>query len=779
MGQFGIGQAVTRFEDRRLLQGGGRYLDDVNLPGQLAAVVVRSVHAHAKIRAIDVEAARKAPGVVAVFTGADLARDGLGTMQMTLKRKRPDGSPMFAPPHRGLAQEHVRYVGDPLALVVAETRGQAEDAADLVDVDYEPLPSVTSTAAAIGGPAVWDECRDNVSNLYESGDRAGTDAALTAAPRVVRRRYVISRVHAQYMEARGAVGVWDPAEERYTLYADVQYPHRVRNALASNIFRVPEHQIRVVAGDVGGAFGTKGWQYAEHRLVLWAARKLGRPVKWQSERREAIPADEHARDNVSEAELALDAQGCFMALRFRTYANVGAYVSSYRNLLATFSNIATLVGVYTFPVAHVAVYSVLTNTNPTAPYRGAGRPEATYVIERLIDDAARELGMDRLALRRANLIPVSAMPYRTALGVTYDCGEFERCMDAALKLADVGGFEARREASRARGRLRGLAVVNAIERAAGPQPEFAEIRFTPSGSVTVFMGTKNQGQGHETTFKQILYERLGLDPADVRYIDGDTDRVGFGMGTMGSRSTVIGGTALWTAAEKVIAKGRRIAARLLEAAEADVSFGDGKFSVVGTDRALSLKEVARAAFQPAQLPPGLEPGLYETGTFAPKQDTWPNGCHVCEVEVDPDTGDVMLDRYAIADDVGTVINPLTLKGQIHGGVAQGVGQALMEQVVYEPDSGQLLTASFMEYAMPRAETFCDIAIESHPVPTALNPIGAKGAGEAGTVGALPAVINAVMDAIAPLGVRQLDMPASSDRVWRAIRDAQADSKPRT
>jgi len=434
--------------------------------------------------------------------------------------------------------------------------------------------------------------------------------------------------------------------------------------------------------------------------------------------------------------------------------------------------------VYTFPAAHVAVYAVLTNTNATAPYRGAGRPEATYVIERLIDDAARELGMDRLALRRANLIPASAMPYRTALGVTYDCGEFERCMDAALELGDVAGFEARREASRARGRLRGLAVVNAIERAAGPQPEFAEIRFAPSGSATIFMGTKNQGQGHETTFKQILHERLGLDPADVRYIDGDTDRVAFGMGTMGSRSTVIGGTALWTAAEKVIAKGRKIAARLLEAAEADVSFGDGKFSVVGTDRALALKEVARAAFQPAQLPPGLEPGLYETGTFAPKQDTWPNGCHVCEVEVDPDTGDVTLERYAIADDVGTVINPLTLKGQIHGGVAQGVGQALMEQVVYEPDSGQLLTASFMEYAMPRADTFCDMAIESHPVPTALNPIGAKGAGEAGTVGALPAVINAVMDAIAPLGVRELDMPASSDRVWRAIRDAQPDPRAR-
>ncbi len=775
MGQFGIGQSVKRFEDIRLLQGQGRFHGDVNLPGQVYAVLVRSPHAHARIVSIDATAALRAPGVLAVFTGAHVARDGLGTMKMTLKRARPDGSPMFAPPHRGLALDRARHVGDPVALVVAETHPQAEDAADLVRVDYDPLPTVTDTGTASepGTAAVWDECPDNVSNLHQLGDKAATDAAFAKAAHVVRRRYVITRVHAQYMEPRGTLGVYDPGEDRYTLYADVQYPHRVRNALASNIFKIPEHQIRVIAGDVGGAFGTKGWQYVEQRLVLWAARKLGRPVKWLCERREAIPADEHARDNVSDAELALDGQGRFLGLRVRTFANVGAYVSSDRNLLATFSNIATLVGVYAFPAAHVAVHSVLTNTNPTAPYRGAGRPEATYVIERLIDDAARELGMDRLALRRANLIPAAAMPYRTALGVTYDCGEFERCMDAALKLAAVGGFAARREASRRRGRLRGLAVVNAIEQAAGPQPEFAEIRFSPSGSATVFMGTKNQGQGHETTFKQILHERLGLDPAEVRYIDGDTDRVGFGMGTMGSRSTVIGGTALWTAADKVIAKGRKIAARLLEAAEADIGFADGKFSVVGTDRALSLKEVARAAFQPAQLPPGLEPGLYETGTFSPRQATWPNGCHVCEVEVDPDTGAVALDRYVIADDVGTVINPVTLKGQIHGGVAQGVGQALMEQVVYEPGSGQLLTASFMEYAMPRADTFCDMVIESYPVPTALNPLGAKGAGEAGTVGALPAVINAVMDALAPLGVRELDMPASSDRVWAAIQDAKS------
>jgi len=770
MTKFGIGQGIKRFEDPRLVRGEGRFQNDVNLPGQAHAVIVRSMHAHARIVSLDAAAALKAPGVVAVFTGTDVA--GLGTMRMTLKRKRPDGSPMFAPPHRGLTRDRVRYVGDPIALVVAETLAQAEDAAELVRVEYEPLPSVTSTADAVGGAAVWDECPDNVSNVFEAGDRAATDAAFARAARVVRRRYVISRVHAQYMEARGALGVYDSGEDRYTLYADVQYPHRVRNALASNIFQVPEHKIRVIAGDIGGAFGTKGWQYPEHRLVLWAARKLRRPVKWACERREAILADEHARDNVSEAELALDADGRFLALRVRTLANVGAYVSSDRNLLATFSNVVTLVGVYAFPAAHVQVLSVLTNTNATAPYRGAGRPEATYVIERLIDDAARELGRDPVELRRVNLIPAAAMPYRTALGMTYDCGEFAANMEQALKLADVAGFAARREESRARGTLRGLAVVNAIERAAGAQPEFAEIRFAPSGSATVLMGTKNQGQGHETTFKQILHERLGLDPMEVRYIDGDTERVAFGIGTMGSRSTVIGGSALWTAADKVIAKGRKIAARLLEAAEADIVFADGKFAVVGTNRAVVLKDVARAAFQPAQLPPGLEPGLYETGTFSPTTDTWPNGCHVCEVEIDPDTGAVALVSYVIVDDVGTVINPVTLKGQIHGGVAQGVGQALMEQVVYDPESGQLLTASFMDYAMPRADTLPDMHIESHPVPTKLNPLGAKGAGEAGTVGALPAVINAVMSALAPVGVRQLDMPASAARVWQAIQGAR-------
>jgi len=773
MAKFGIGQSVTRFEDVRLLKGEGRYLNDVNLPGQAHAVVLRSPHAHARIRGIDVDRALKAPGVLAVLTGADVERDGLGTMKMTLRRKRPDGTPMFAPPHRGLSQERVRYVGDPIAFVIAETLGQAKDAADLVQVDYDPLPSVTSTAAAGPGSApVWDECPDNVSNVYEAGDKAAVEAAFARAAHVVRRRYVITRVHAQYMEPRGALGVYDPGEDRYTLYADVQYPHRVRNALASMVFQIPEHQIRVIAGDIGGGFGTKGWQYPEHRLVLWAARKLGRPVKWACERHEAIPADEHARDNISDAELALDAEGRFLALRVRTIANLGAYISSDRNLLASFSNVVTLVGVYTIPAAHVQVTGVLTNCNSTAPYRGAGRPEAIYVLERLIDDAARELGLDRLKLRRMNIIPGSAMPYHTSLGVTYDCGEFEKGMDQALALADVAGFPARREESRRRGKLRGLGIVNAIERAAAPGLEYAEIRFNPSGTAMILMGSKNQGQGHETIFKQIAHEKLGLDPREVRYIDGDTDRVAFGIGSMGSRSTVIGGTALSMAADKLIAKGRKIAARLLEAAEPDIVFADGRFAVKGTDRAVVLKEVARAAFQLDKIPSGVEPGFYETGTFSPPADTYPNGCHVCEVEIDAETGEVALVRYAVVDDVGTVINPLTLKGQIHGGIAQGVGQALMEQVVYDPESGQLLTSSFMEYGMPRADTFCDIAVASNTVPTKLNPLGAKGAGEAGTVGALPVVMNAVLDALATAGVRDFDMPATSDRVWHAIQAAR-------
>jgi carbon-monoxide dehydrogenase large subunit len=775
MGQFGIGQPVRRFEDRRFLRGEGRFQHDVNLPGQAYAVVLRSPHAHARIRAIDTGPALAMPGVLAIYTGDDLAKAGLGTMGVPFQRKRPDGSPMFARAHLGLAQGRVRFVGEPVAFVVAQSLAEARDAAECVLVDYEILPSVTDTAdAAEAKIAVWDECPDNISNLFEAGNLAATEAAFAKAAHIVRRRYVISRVYAHFMEPRGAIGVWDPGEERYTLYADVQYPHRVRQALATRIFKIPESRIRVISGDVGGGFGTKGWQYPEHRLVLLAAKHLRRPVKWSCERSEAILADEHARDNISDAMLAVDNDGRFLALRVRTFANVGAYISSERNLLATFGNVGTLTGVYDIGAAHVAVLAVMANTNGTAPYRGAGRPEATYVIERLIDDAARELHDDPIELRRRNMIPNAKLPYKTALGLNYDCGDFLANQEMALALADWGGFGARREESRRRGKLRGIGLANPIEKAAGPGQEFAEIRFHPSGNVTLLMGSKNQGQGHETTFKQVLAEKLGIDPAEVQYIDGDTDRVAFGIGTNGSRSTVIGGSALWMAADKIIAKARKLAAHLLEAAEADVEFavGDdgGNFTVAGTDRHLTLSEVAKAAFRANNLPPGFEGGLYETGTFAPTDFTYPNGSHVCEVEIDAETGELDILNYVVVDDVGTVVNPIGLKGQILGGVMQGLGQAVMEQVVYDRESGQMLSGSFMDYAMPRADALPAISVTSNPVPTKRNPLGAKGAGEAGTVGALPAIVNAVMDALAPVGVKNIDMPTTSDRIWAAMQD---------
>jgi len=775
MSKYGIGQPVLRFEDPRLLRGQGRFVNDVNLPGQVHAVFVRSPHAHARIRSIDIEAAKLAPGVAAVLTGHDVVADGLGMPKANVPRKRPDGKPMFAPQRPALVTDRVRYVGDPVVMVVADTLAQAKDAAELVNVEYEPLPSVTATEDTVkpGAPAVWDECPDNISNFIERGNKAATEEAFRSAAKVVRRRYVISRVHAQYMEPRGTLATYDEGEDRMVLYADVQYPHRVRNMLAQNVFKVPESKMRVIAQDVGGGFGTKGWQYVEHRLTLWAARKLRRPVKWTCERSEAVMADEHGRDNIGEIELALDKDNRFLALRLEMLANIGAYVGSDRNLLSPFGMIGTVLGVYLIPKAYINVVGVLSNTNPTAPYRGAGRPEAIYLIERLVDDAARELGVDRIELRRRNMLPESMLPYQSPVGPFYDCGQFEKNLDMALELADVAGFAARQAESKQRGRLRGLGVINAIEQAAGTaQPEYAEIRFNPGGTAALLMGTKAQGQGHETMFKQILNERLGIDPADVQFIDGDTDRVAFGMGTNGSRSTVLGGSALFLAAGKVIEKGRKLAGHLLEAGEQDIEFGDGTFTVKGTDRKVSLKQVAMAAFNPTKWPKGFEGGLYENATYLGQKDTFPNGCHVCEVEVDPETGETRLDRYAVVDDVGTVMNPIGLKGQIHGGVAQGVGQILGEQVVWDRESGQLLTASFLDYVMPRADTMCSMEVKSNPVPTQYNPLGAKGAGEAGTVGAMPVVMNAIMDALAPLGVGDVAMPATPLNVWQAIQQAR-------
>jgi aerobic carbon-monoxide dehydrogenase large subunit len=772
--KFGVGQPVRRFEDKRLLTGKGHYQDDLTLPRQLWCVFVRSPHAHAGIVSIDTTSASRAPGVATVYTGQDYADDAINTPQAAMPRKKRDGSPMFAPPRPAMVVDRVRYVGDIVAMVMAETLAQAKDAAELVEVEYDALPSVTllADAAKFDAPRLWDENPDNISHTTERGDRSATEAAFAKAAHIVRRRYVITRVQAQYLEPRGSIGTYDEGEDRYTLYADVNYPHRVRNMLANMVFKVPESKVRVVVRDVGGGFGAKGWQYVDHRLTLWAAKKLGRPVKWKCERSEVLLADEHGRDNIGEIELALDNNGKFLGLRVNMLASIGAYIASDRQLLTPFGQIGTVTGVYDIQAAYVAIDAVLSNTSPTAPYRGAGRPEAIYLIERIIEAAAQELGIDPVDLRRRNIIPTTKLPYKAPLGPYYDCGEFEKNMDLALEAADYASFASRQTASKANGMLRGIAVVNSIEQAAGPTPEYAEIRFNPSGTAIMLMGTKTHGQGHETSFKQILHERLGIAPGDVQFIDGDTDRVAFGMGSNGSRSMVTGGTALTLAADKVIAKGKRLAAHMLEAAEADIEFADAKFSVAGTDRGVTLKQVATTAFQPAKLPAGMEAGLYENATYNPKRDTFPNGCHIAEVEVDPETGAVDLVSYLVVDDVGTVINPLTLSGQIHGGVAQGVGQVLGEQVVYDRESGQVLTASFMDYIMPRADMMCPIRIVSNPVPTATNPLGAKGAGEAGCVGALPAVMIAVMNAIGQVGVKELDMPATSERVWRAIQTAR-------
>jgi carbon-monoxide dehydrogenase large subunit len=773
MGNFGIGQGVRREEDPRLLTGRGLFVNDVNLPRQAYTYILRSPYAHAAINAIDTDAAKAAPGVLAVFVGADVVADGLGFPGLPAKWKRPDGEPMKYRPQPPLATDRVRYVGDPVAMVIADTLNEARDAAELIDVDFDMLDSITDTAQTVEAdvPLVWDDYPDNIAGLFQSGDADSAGAAIDGAAHVIKRRFKISRVFANYMEPRGAIGDYDPREDRYTLHADVQYPHRVRQLLAEKIFGIPEQNIRVVSRDVGGGFGTKGWQYAEHRLTLWASRKVGRPVKWAADRSEAIQGDEHGRDNVTDAELAFDANGEIVGLRVRTIANIGAYLSAIRNLLSVFSNVGTLIGVYDIPAAHVAVTCVHSNTSPTAPYRGAGRPEATFVIERMLDEAARELGFDPAELRSRNMIASDAMPVKTALGLTYDCGAFTENQAEALRLADYAGFEARKAASKANGMLRGIGIANPIERSASPSPDFAEVRFSTDGSTTILMGTKSQGQGHETVYKQIVGEHLGLDFDDIRVIDGDTDRVAFGIGTMGSRSTVIGGSALYFAAEKIEQKARKIAAHQLEASEADIEFTGGIFRVSGTDREITLKDVAKASFMPAKLPAGVEPGLFETATFAPDQDTYPNGSHVCEVEIDPDTGAIKIQGYKVVDDVGVMINPTIVKGQIHGGIAQGVGQILMEQIVYDRDSGQLLSGSFMDYAMPRADNFGDIEIASNEIPTKRNPLGVKGAGEAGTVGAMPAMMNAIMNALSDVGVTSLDMPATPDRVWRAIRDA--------
>ena len=775
MREFGFGQSVPRVEDARLLRGAGRYTDDI-VPADVAhAFVLRSPYAHARIKQIETSRAAAMPGVIAVLTCADAEADGIGMVPVTVKRNKRDGSPMFEPPYRILALGRVMRVGEGVAVVVAETKDQAKDAAENIVVDYEPLPVAIGTGDVVGGdkPTLWAEAPGNESFFFEAGDRAAVDAAFAGAAHVATAEYVISRVAAAPMEPRTALGVYEPVSGRYTLWAGLQQPHLVKGQLARNFLKVDQNKIRVVAPDVGGGFGIKGIGNVEPAIVLWAAKRVGRPVKWISERTESFLADDHARDNVTRAELALDHEGCFLGLRVRAVANIGAYVGPFGPHCPT-NNLGSLACVYTTPAIHVEVIGAFSNTNSTAPYRGAGRPEAAFAIERVIDVAARDMGIDRADLRRRNLIQPDAMPYQTALTFNYDSGDFPRGLKLATETADWDGFEARRiEAKKQRGKLRGIGIAYAIEQSGAFMEEAAEIRFEADGTATLVSGSANHGQGHETMYAQLAADFLGIDPDRVRVVEGDTDAVFHGIGTFGSRSASVGGAAMAMAAEKIIAKGRRLAAHLLEAAEDDIEFDDGIFAVAGTDRRLTLADVAQAAHSVLAIPPGMEPGLQERAVFAPPAPTFPNGCHVCEVEIDPESGALAVLDYTVADDVGTVINPMMVKGQIHGGIAQGLGQVLFEQIRYD-DHGQLLTASFMDYAMPRASDMAStLTVATNTVPSTTNPLGIKGAGEAGTVGALPAIMSAVLDALAPVGVTHIEMPVTPECIWRAIASAPA------
>ncbi len=774
MGEFSIGQSVTRLEDPRLLTGKGRYLDDINYDRQLYAVILRSPHAHADIVSINTGAAKVAPGVHAVLTGQDYRDDGMGVVPCMGNYTRRDGSPMYIPDRPALAVGRVRNIGYPVVLVVAETESEARDASELVDVEYSPLPAVTSCYEAFkdGAPQLYDDCPNNESYFYEAGDKAATDAAFDKADHVVSQHLVINRVTANAMENRGVIGDFNPGDGRYTLRCGFQRPWLFRKSLADQAFKVPESKIRLVTDDIGGSYGLRGSIYPEMVLMPWVSKIVGRPVKWVADRSESHLSDDDGRDNIVDASLAFDAYGTFQAIRIRSWGNLGAYVS-YRGAAPPVVHIGTAIGVYTTPTAHVEISGMLTNTHCTSPYRGAGRPESSYMIERLVEMAADELAMDPAELRRKNIIPSSAMPYKTPLTYTYDCGEFEQNLDIAMEMADWAGFPERRKESEARGKLRGIGMSNTLEWAADNTTETAEFRFDPTGDLTFVASTISHGQGHATIQTQIMVDLLGVDPERVNILQGDTDVSAFGMGTGGSRSTIMTGSAMTLAATKIITKGKKLAAHLLEASEADIEFAEGKFTVAGTDRVLTTHEIAVAAYKDGNLPEDMEPGLYETGTYNAKTGNFPNGCHICEVEIDPDTGVTEMVNYCVVDDVGTIINPMLVRGQIMGGIAQGMGQVLMEDKTYDPKTGQLIAGSFMDYCMPRADDFCDVKFEENEVPTATNPLGVKGAGEAGTVGSLSAGTNAMVDALSQFGIRHLDTPCTPFKVWKAIHDATA------
>ena len=777
-----IGKSVERKEDFRFLSGSGQYTDDITLPHQSYGYFVRSPHAHANIRGIDAAAAKSAPGVLGVFTGADLA--GIGGLPCGWQINNLDGTPMKEPKHSVLAEGKVCYVGDHVALVVAETAAQAKAAAHLINVDYEILTAVVDTATADKATtAVHDIAPDNVCYVWGCGDKAATDAAFTKAAHVTKLSFSNNRLIPNAIEPRAANAAYDRAGDAYTLYVSNQNPHVERLLMTAFVLGLPEHKVRVVAPDVGGGFGSKIYLYAEETALVWASKRVGRPIKWTAERSESFLSDAHGRDHVTTAELALDKNGKFLALRVHTTANMGAYLSTFASCIPTILYATLLAGQYATPAIYCEVKAVFTNTAPVDAYRGAGRPEATYVVERIVETAARELKIDPAELRRRNFI--KTFPYATPVGLTYDTGDYNATLTRALELADVKDFATRKAWSAKHGKLRGLGYSCYIE-ACGLAPsniagalgaraglfEAGEVRVHPTGKVTVFTGSHSHGQGHETTFAQVVADRLGIPLDDVDIQHGDTGKILFGMGTYGSRSIAVGGTAIMKAVDKVVAKGKKIAAHLLEASEADIEFANGEFRVAGTDRKKAFAEVSLAAYVPHNYPlDKLEPGLNENAFYDPTNFTYPAGSYVCEVEIDPETGVVTIDRFVACDDFGNVINPMIVEGQVHGGLAQGIGQALLEHGIYNED-GQLLTGSYMDYAMPRADDFPKFVVETAKgTPCTHNPLGVKGCGEAGAIGSPAAVINAVTDALWHLGVKDVPMPASPHAVWKAIRAA--------
>ncbi len=782
-----IGASIKRKEDARFITGRGQFTDDVLLPNQSYACFVRSPHAHAKIKSIDATAARTSPGVLAVYTGDDVAKDKLNPLPCGWLIHDVSGAPMKEPPHPILARGKVRHAGDQVAMVVAATQAQARDAAERVAVDYEELPAVVSLRRALDAdaPLVHDDQGLTANKCYTwaLGDKRAVDAAFASAAHVVTLDLENNRLIPNAIEPRAANAQYNPAEESYTLYVANQNPHLERLLISAFVAGIPEHKLRVIAPDVGGGFGSKMFIYPEDVAVTWAARKCGRPVKWTAERSESFLVDAHGRDHLTHAELALDADGKFLAMRVQTVANMGAYLSTFGSVIPTILYGTLLAGQYRTPHIYCEVDAVFTNTAPVDAYRGAGRPEATYVVERLVTRAAWQLGLAQDEIRRRNF--VTEFPYQTPVALQYDTGDYPQCLNGANELADVAGFPARKADSAARGLLRGIGYSSYIE-ACGLAPsnvagalgaraglfEAGEVRVHPTGSVTVFTGSHSHGQGHETTFAQVVADRLGIDVGRVDVVHGDTGRVPFGMGTYGSRSISVGGGAIAKALDKIVAKATKIAAHLLEAGEADIEFANGRFTIKGTDRSVGFGDVALAAYVPHNYPlDKLEPGLNETAFYDPANFTFPAGTHICEVEVDPDTGVVRVDRFTAVDDFGTIINPMIVEGQVHGGVAQGIGQALLERTVYDPDTGQLLTGSYMDYALPRADDLPNIRIGTVCTPCTHNPLGTKGCGEAGAIGSPAAFMNALLDALRERGVTDLAMPATPERVWKALRDA--------